>query len=560
MRQMQAQIDALTRRLGGTGLPDATTPMIVTDLAAAAPASAVYQSDNTGITKAQALLTWTPPSNDDGTTITDGSHFQIRYRTVNQTVATTWGELAAYTWGDLAAGTWGNPLNKQIGDPPEGGVAPPGTNDGEWHYLQTDFDSSDFLVKELTPGVTYDFQIRAVDTSGNAGEWSAVQTTTTPGDVTPPSTPASPTVAGSRIAIQITHSLGKAGGGSFNIESDLHHLEVHAQYEPLFTPSDATRLGKVLANNGMMLAQIPVIQTFPIESTAPVYVKVIAVDEAGNKSAPSQAVGVTAELIDDAHISDLTVDKVTAGTINAQWLLGGSIKTATTGARSEMDSGGVRLYDPTGANTVNLDATSGNATIVGTLKTGQDSDPQRIVINPDPNGLSRIDLYDDSSTNHTTQVQFGTNFIQQLETNGTRNANGGKVQWSDSSAWYAFLNSSVNSYLWLNNAGQAQLNANGAAVLTLGADEYIQLRGKWLATPISGHSAVVVGFGDNVNATDVVFNYGATMADRINPICSVYSSDTTKTCVITSSTVTNFQASVNAGMPNSFHWWAYRSA
>jgi hypothetical protein len=72
-------------------------------------------------------------------------------------------------------------------------------------------------------------------------------------------------------------------------------------------------------------------------------------------------------LIDDAHISDLTVSKITAGTITAAWLIAGSIKTATAGPRTEMDGNGLSIYDDSGAKIVDLglldDGTNGAALI-----------------------------------------------------------------------------------------------------------------------------------------------------------------------------------------------------
>lgn len=42
--------------------------------------SSSYQADDTGETKAEIQVAWVPPNNTDGTTITDGDHYEIRYR------------------------------------------------------------------------------------------------------------------------------------------------------------------------------------------------------------------------------------------------------------------------------------------------------------------------------------------------------------------------------------------------------------------------------------------------------------------------------------------------
>lgn len=43
--------------------------------------SSSYQADDTGETKSEIQMAWTVPTNTDGTTVTDGDHYEIRYRT-----------------------------------------------------------------------------------------------------------------------------------------------------------------------------------------------------------------------------------------------------------------------------------------------------------------------------------------------------------------------------------------------------------------------------------------------------------------------------------------------
>jgi hypothetical protein len=320
--------------VGGRPQPDTSVPA---PPVFAPFASGTYQSDATGHTKAFIQVNWAEPLNVDGSSITDGNYYEIRWRTSDTPIyPIKWQDLTAYKWGELAGNTWARPLTFET--------------ERDWHYIQVAWGQTTFNVHELTPAVSYDWQIRAVDSASppNVGAFSATTTYAASVDTIPPATPAPPVVAGSRISVQVTHTLGQAAGGTFNLDPDLHHLEVHAEYEPLFTPSDLTLLGKVLANAGMISAGIPAVQTFPVESTGQLYVKVIAVDESGNKSSPSTPATVTALLVDDAHISDLTVSKVTAGTITAAWVLAGSIKTATVGQRVEMNSAGLQLYDSDG--------------------------------------------------------------------------------------------------------------------------------------------------------------------------------------------------------------------
>lgn len=296
-----------TEPVGPRPIPDTTVPGTVSwDL----PFTTGVYLDGLGNTKARILVNWLLPTNVDGSTILDGSHYEIRYGLSPATV--DW-QLEYAPWGELQA-----------------------------------------QILDLSPGVDYDFQIRAVDLSGNQGAWSATETATANPDTIAPSTPAPPTVAGSRLAIQITHTLGKASGGTYNLELDLDHLEVHVGSSSGFTPDATTLKGKVSAHAGMIAAGIPAVGTVDVEETTTRHVKVIAVDQAGNRSSPSTSATATALLIDSAHISDLTASKITAGTIGADIIVGARIKTADVGQRVEMNMSGVQMFNAAGTQLVSL--------------------------------------------------------------------------------------------------------------------------------------------------------------------------------------------------------------
>jgi hypothetical protein len=298
--------NAGTEPVGPRPIPDTTIPGIVSwDL----PFTTGVYLDALGGSRARILVNWLLPLNADGSTILDGSHYEIRY---GVSPATTW-QTEFAPWGDLQA-----------------------------------------QILDLSPGVDYDFQIRAVDLAGNQGEWSATETATANPDTIPPSTPAPPTVAGSRLAIQIKHELGKASGGTFNLELDLHHLEVHVGASSGFTADQTTLKGAVSAHAGMIAAGIPAVGTVDVEETTARWVRVIAVDEAGNRSSPSSAVTATALLIDDAHITSLTASKITAGSILADLIIAARIKTADTGARAEINTSGFQMYNGSNVLLVSL--------------------------------------------------------------------------------------------------------------------------------------------------------------------------------------------------------------
>jgi hypothetical protein len=303
--------------------------------------SNVYYPDDGVSVRAQAEISWLMPTNTDGSVITDGHHYEIRYRPdVSADYPATWQEAAQYDWDEVY--TWGQP------------TIPPITNSG-WQVLYVGWDETSTVIQELSPGVNYEIQIRAVDSSTpqHFSEWSEVYVFSANRDTIAPPMPAPPVIASSLLGIQVQHFLGQFSGGQFNLPPDMAYLEVHAG-GPSFYPDDSTRIGKILADQGMIRSGTPVIQTFNLESTENIWVRVIAIDKAGNRSGPSPAVTSTINLIDDAHISDLTASKITAGTIMSSIILGGVIKTAESGARAEMNFEGFRIFSEDGDSTVSL--------------------------------------------------------------------------------------------------------------------------------------------------------------------------------------------------------------
>jgi hypothetical protein len=510
-----------TRPMPNTSIPNApafTLPFT----------QSVYQSANSGITKAQVQVVWTRPTNTDGSAIIDGDHYEIQYRTgATPIFPATHAQMASYTHLQLHAGTNAEPITY---------------TPGPWQTAYVQWDSTQFLIQELTPGVPYDIQIRAVDngTPPNSSVWSATTTIQTVGDTIAPSVPAPPAVASSRIAVQITHTLGKSSGGTYNLEADLHHFEVHAQYEPTFTPDDTTRIGKLIANNGMIIAQIPAVGTFQVESTNALYIKVVAVDEAGNKSNPSTAVQATALLIDNAHISDLTVTKVTAGTITADWFVGARIKTADTGARVELNSSGLQAYNGSGTQTVSISGADGSAVLTGTVQSGVGTG-NRVILNPSgPAGIGdgwpTIDFYPSGSSNAAfinAPDGGAAGTIMGMNSGTFTNSRSGNTDRTrvitTGLASLEMIKASDQSrdggYVTIDYTGGAVGYDDGttAGFIFVNSSATYQWRGKWnnytsigsLDALQTGNSFLGAGFGG------LVLSYGATMASTMSPVANV---------------------------------------
>ena len=521
---------------------------------------AVYQSAQFGITKAQIQLRWQTPLNTDGTTVLDGDHYEIRYRTTDGptyrvaantgTVAdiypgsglypgsgtypgdttvggsaavippgspATWAQCAGLTWAQMA--TWAQPIQY---------VA------GPWLTAYQAWDQTSLLIQELTPGVPYQFEIRAVDNASvpNFSDWSNPVEVIMNGDTIPPPTPAPAEVASSLIAIEVTHRLGAASGGTFNLPADMHHFEVHGAYEPTFTCSPATLLGKIPANNGMIVSQTPVVATLQVQTTTNIWIKVVAVDEAGNRSTPSVAVQSSAQLIDDEHISNLSVSKVTAGEITSNWIQTAELSTAPAGgARAGLDAlglfaynvnnvrvwevkdanGDMVFYSPAGLPTMRCEAATGNIylyqadgvtaamkltassgllDLVGKLTSGDGVGVgPTIVVDPGGTGTQShspdLRFYANSTSGYTRVVGFtatlpsgATGPATQIEvfSDGVQ-PDGGYQQWSSQGIWMGFAENGVLStsagFLQVLK-GQARIGAgdnfSSASQITFGTD------------------------------------------------------------------------------------------
>lgn len=316
-----------------------------------------YPADGVS-TRGQAEISWSVPTNTDTSQITDGHHYELRFRPdVTADYSATWEEAGQYLWKELY--NWAQP------------TMPPILN-ASWQTVYVPWGDTTAVIQELTPGMDYNIQIRAVDSSTpqHFSEWSEETTFSVAVDSIAPPKPAPPVVASSYLSIQVTHYLGRSDGGTFNLPPDMAYLEIHAGPEA-FYPDDSTRIGKIIADQGLIRSGTPVIQSFNLDSTENIYVRVIAVDRTGNKSAPSNAVTATITLIDDAHISDLTASKITAGTISSSIILGGVIKTAESGARAEMNFEGFRIFSEDDDPTVSLlgsPGTNGNFLLIKDLE------------------------------------------------------------------------------------------------------------------------------------------------------------------------------------------------
>lgn len=229
--------------------------------------TASYQDDE-GRTRAQIIAEWLQPLNQDASTIVDGSHYVVRWRRSGQT---------------------------------------------EYNKTLVEWGTEKILLLDLSPGVTYEIGVSAVDLYANASAFSTNESVVASVDTTAPSTPAPATVAGNPLYVQVSHDLGKSTGGTFNLEADIARINVYISTTSGFTPGAANFAGHIEANSGHLTLGIDVIGTFAIIDTATRYVKVTAVDRAGNESAASTQETVTATLINTAYITNAAITTAKIG-------------------------------------------------------------------------------------------------------------------------------------------------------------------------------------------------------------------------------------------------------
>jgi hypothetical protein len=373
--------ESVPTRISTTPQPNTTIP--------AAPAwvtpfvQTSYQSPLSGQTRTQIQLDWTQPLNTDATTIIDGDYYEIRYRTTTAlTRPATHTQMSVYAHNAL--GTHDAPIPIVT---------------GAWAYVRASWDITDYLLAELTPGNTYEFQVRAIDngTPPNASTWSASQLVVTLADQVAPETPAPPVVAANPLEVQIVHTLGSAAGGTYNLALDLSYLEVHGQYEPNFEPipttydQGGTLLGRLRATDAELRGSIPAAGSFAIPSALatsggavrPISIKVVAVDLAGNRSRPSAAASpIALELISSMYVSELTASKISAGTISSSILNGGLFHTNATGVGADVGFDGLGFYAIDAAGNPYFTVDDGGAYFRGTIDSGVYGG-KRIEINPD---------------------------------------------------------------------------------------------------------------------------------------------------------------------------------
>lgn len=222
------------------------------------------------------------------------------------------------------------------------------TSSTSYNFVNVPAGNTSVIIDALIIGIQYDFAIQAFDQLSNRSSWSSTVNATAAN--TAPSTPAAATAAADTQSVQVSHNLQKATSG--RLEADVSYLQVHLGTSSGFTASDANMIGSMQVEPGSTFVSA-VFTTPVVDSSVNRWVRVIAVDRGGLKSAQSVVSAVTIGLILNANIAnatitsakinDLEANKITAGTgIINNLLIKSSLTVDTAGVvKSSNYSAGV---------------------------------------------------------------------------------------------------------------------------------------------------------------------------------------------------------------------------
>lgn len=325
--------------------------------------------------------------------------------------------------------------------------------------------------------------------------------------------------------------------------------------------------------------------------------------------------------VNDAQIGNMNVGKLIAGTLSADITVSARIKTANTGARVELNSSGLQVFNSSNTQTGSFSSADGSINIAGTLVTGFSG--SRIEINP--SGLPTIRLYSGAGTEYGfingftlsgTDVGVGFNsspFSGNSTQLGSRmvawpglasmevirvsnqQTSGGYMQaypsnfeagYSNSGTRQAYMYADVNeiymasdsvptSELYLNNSSAqigTKFGASGQNSWVMYSNGTTQHFGKWdnfigVSTTTQGLFTGKVSVGAGFSF--FTLSYGSTMATSMIPMVTLASTvfdDTTGTNVNSpiwgvsagSGGTTSFSVGYDKGGAAIIHFWVFR--
>jgi hypothetical protein len=275
-----------------------------------------------------------------------------------------------------------------ITDDPLRGYLTSWTKDGTNYTNELFTTSTDATIAPLAQGQNITFRVRAVTQKNTYGAYATVNVTTTLDNVSP-GQPSTPTAVPYLGQVRIFWDGLAVGGGA--MASDTVGTEIHMSISSItFTPTTATLIDVFYPGGGYYTVT-------GLTYGTTYYFRLVAVDKVGNRSVVSTGVSCVPVQAADGDIATVSIGKLIAGILIADMTVSARIKTANTGARVEMNSSGFQAFNSSNTQTVNISASTGNATITGAFQTGLTG--QRIII--DSSGTyPTIYMYDSTTSNY----------------------------------------------------------------------------------------------------------------------------------------------------------------
>lgn len=261
--------------------------------------------------------------------------------------------------------------------------------------------------------------------------------------------------------------------------------------------------------------------------------------------------------VNDAKISDLSVGKLTVGTLSADVTVSARIKTADTGVRVELNSGGIGAWNSGGVQTVAISSADGSVSIVGQLKSGLSG--QRVEINPTATLLPEIRFYPTSGSNYAFINSFagGSGSIPYMGVNSgqfTMNSTteawrlymtdtylglecvrasdqvrlGNYMNFANTSGTIAYTDTTrdFGHIYWGSTSAEIGFNSGSDTAdnwMTFNSDGTYNWVGRFANYAAANHNAAqfsgVVGWSSN---SGVIMSYGPTMVTTPNPLMNLY--------------------------------------
>jgi hypothetical protein len=263
------------------------------------------------------------------------------------------------------------------------------TKDGTNYTAEQFTDSTSATFGPMAQGQSITFRVRVVTQKGTLGPYASTTFSTTLDNTAPaqPSTPvASPYIGQVRVYWDGLTVSATA------MPADMVACEIHISTSSItFTPTVATLVDVFYPGGGYYtITDLSYGTTY--------YVRLVAVDQVGNRSPSSTGTSVIPVQAADGDIASLNIGKLVAGTLSADMTVSARIKTANTGARVELNSSGLQAYNSSNVQTVDIDASTGNGTLTGKIQTGLTG--TRIIIDPSGFGLPTIAFMPASGSNY----------------------------------------------------------------------------------------------------------------------------------------------------------------